>query len=90
MGGGDLANQREPSRSSPRASSSGVGGGAAKRPITAKPKIISELAQTTLARMQAVVHLFEALGGGWMEHPDERTQFTSGQVKSQDERLAER
>jgi hypothetical protein len=43
-----------------------------------------------LARMQAVVHLFEALGGGWMEHPDERTQFTSGQVKSRDERLAER
>ena len=39
-----------------------------------------QLAQTTLARMQAVVHLFEALGGGWLEHPDERTQFTSSQV----------
>jgi outer membrane protein, multidrug efflux system len=39
-----------------------------------------QLAQTMLARMQAVVHLFEALGGGWMEHPDERTQFTSSQV----------
>jgi outer membrane protein, multidrug efflux system len=36
-----------------------------------------QLAQTTLAHMQAVVHLFEALGGGWMEHPDERTQFTN-------------
>lgn len=34
-----------------------------------------QLAQTTLAHMQAVVHLFEALGGGWVEHPDERTQF---------------
>jgi multidrug efflux system outer membrane protein len=37
-----------------------------------------QLAQTTLAQMQAVVHLFEALGGGWMEPPDERTQFASG------------
>jgi multidrug efflux system outer membrane protein len=36
-----------------------------------------QLAQTTLARRQAVVHLYEALGGGWMEQPDERTQFTS-------------
>lgn len=39
-----------------------------------------QLAQTTLARMQAVVHLFEALGGGWVERPDERTQFISSQV----------
>ncbi len=39
-----------------------------------------QLAQSTLARMQAVVHLFEALGGGWVEHPDERTQFTSSQM----------
>jgi multidrug efflux system outer membrane protein len=37
-----------------------------------------QLAQTTLAHMQAVVHLFEALGGGWIEPPDERTQFASG------------
>ncbi len=36
-----------------------------------------QLAQTVLARMQAVVHLFEALGGGWIENPDERTQFIS-------------
>jgi NodT family efflux transporter outer membrane factor (OMF) lipoprotein len=34
-----------------------------------------QLVQTTLARMQAVVHLYEALGGGWMERPGERTQF---------------
>jgi outer membrane protein TolC len=34
-------------------------------------------AQTTLAHMQAVVHLYEALGGGWVEGPDERTQFIS-------------
>jgi len=42
-----------------------------------------QLAQTMLAHMQAVVHLFEALGGGWEEHADERTQFTSRQVGSQ-------
>ena len=36
-----------------------------------------QLAQTTLAHMQAVVHLFEALGGGWVEPPDERTQFAA-------------
>lgn len=39
-----------------------------------------QLAQTTLARMQAVVHLYEALGGGWREQPAERTQFTSPPV----------
>jgi hypothetical protein len=27
--------------------------------------------------MQAVVHLYQALGGGWIEQPGERTQFTS-------------
>lgn len=49
-----------------------------------------QLAQITLARMQAVVHLFEALGGGWMERPDDRTQFTSSQViGGQWQRLAE-
>jgi outer membrane protein, multidrug efflux system len=36
-----------------------------------------QLAQTTLARMQAVVHLYEALGGGWVEQSGERTQFIS-------------
>src|ERR1700733_6585793 len=35
-----------------------------------------QLAQTTLARMQSVVHLYEALGGGWLEQSQERTQFT--------------
>jgi multidrug efflux system outer membrane protein len=38
-----------------------------------------QLAQTKLARMQAVIHLFEALGGGWMESPQERTQFAARQ-----------
>jgi outer membrane protein TolC len=37
-----------------------------------------QLAQITQAHMQAVVHLFEALGGGWIEPPEERTQFASG------------
>ena len=50
-----------------------------------------QLAQTTLARMQAVVHLFEALGGGWLEHPDEQTQFMSSQlIGGQQRHLAER
>lgn len=35
-----------------------------------------ELTQLNLAHLQASVHLFEALGGGWMEDPRERTQFT--------------
>jgi NodT family efflux transporter outer membrane factor (OMF) lipoprotein len=33
------------------------------------------LAQARLARLQATVHLFEALGGGWQERPRDRTQF---------------
>jgi outer membrane protein, multidrug efflux system len=33
-----------------------------------------QLAQVTQARLQASVHLFEALGGGWSEAPDDRTQ----------------
>lgn len=33
-----------------------------------------QLAQTNLARMQGVVHLYEALGGGWIELPSDRTQ----------------
>jgi multidrug efflux system outer membrane protein len=36
-----------------------------------------QLAQTTLAHMQAVVHLYEALGGGWTEPAQDRTQFNS-------------
>jgi outer membrane protein, multidrug efflux system len=34
-----------------------------------------ELAQAKLARLQALVHLYEALGGGWQESPRDRTQF---------------
>jgi outer membrane protein, multidrug efflux system len=33
-----------------------------------------QLAQITLARVQAVVGLYTALGGGWIETPGERTQ----------------
>jgi len=33
-----------------------------------------QLAQITLANRQAAVHLFEALGGGWQEPPEDRTQ----------------
>jgi multidrug efflux system outer membrane protein len=36
-----------------------------------------QLAQISLARMQSVVHLYEALGGGWMEQSGEQTQFTT-------------
>jgi NodT family efflux transporter outer membrane factor (OMF) lipoprotein len=36
-----------------------------------------QLAQMTLANCQAAVHLYEALGGGWVEQPEERSQFTS-------------
>jgi multidrug efflux system outer membrane protein len=38
-----------------------------------------QLAQTKLAHMQAVIHLYEALGGGWIESPEERTQFAARQ-----------
>src|SRR5581483_6738330 len=34
-----------------------------------------QLAQTTLGRLQAVVHLYAALGGGWIETAEDRTQF---------------
>jgi multidrug efflux system outer membrane protein len=36
-----------------------------------------ELAQVNLANCQAVVHLYEALGGGWVENAGDRTQFVS-------------
>ena len=39
-----------------------------------------QLAQISLARMQAVIHLYEALGGGWVEQTGERTQFTFNHV----------
>ena len=35
-----------------------------------------QLAQTTLTRMQSVVHLDEAVGGGWIEASADRTQLT--------------
>ena len=38
-----------------------------------------QLAQTKLARMQAMIHLFEALGGGWIEPAEARTQLAAGQ-----------
>lgn len=34
-----------------------------------------QLAQTVQASRQASVHLYEALGGGWVENPDDRTQM---------------
>jgi outer membrane protein TolC len=35
------------------------------------------LAQARLACLQATVHLFEALGGGWQEPKRDRTQFVA-------------
>lgn len=35
-----------------------------------------QLAQTQLAFMEGVVHLFQALGGGWTEPPQDRTQLS--------------
>jgi outer membrane protein TolC len=34
-----------------------------------------QLAQTALANRLAYIHLYEALGGGWVEKPEERTQL---------------
>jgi NodT family efflux transporter outer membrane factor (OMF) lipoprotein len=34
-----------------------------------------QLVQTVLANRQASIHLYEALGGGWVEKPEDRTQF---------------
>ncbi len=36
------------------------------------------LAQARLARREALVHLYEALGGGWQEPQRDRTQFLAG------------
>jgi outer membrane protein TolC len=33
-----------------------------------------QLVQITLANRQAAVHLYEALGGGWQEPAEDRTQ----------------
>ena len=35
-----------------------------------------QLAQATLANRQAAVHLYQSLGGGWLENRVDRTQFT--------------
>jgi outer membrane protein TolC len=37
-----------------------------------------QLAQTMLANRQAAIHLYEALGGGWAENPEDRTQLAQG------------
>ncbi|HEY2009936.1 MAG TPA: TolC family protein [Rhizomicrobium sp.] len=39
-----------------------------------------QLAQTIQASRQASVHLYEALGGGWVEKPEERTQFVQNET----------
>lgn len=41
-----------------------------------------QLTQVTLAHLQATVHLFEALGGGWMEDARDRTQMRAGSDES--------
>ena len=33
-----------------------------------------------LANRQAAVHLYEALGGGWVEQPEDRTQVAEAQA----------
>jgi len=39
-----------------------------------------QLVQTTLANRQAAIHLYEALGGGWMEPVEDRTQFVENKI----------
>jgi multidrug efflux system outer membrane protein len=46
-----------------------------------------QLAQVTLANRQAVVHLYEALGGGWLEDPNDRTQIAL-KLSSSDPRVS--
>ena len=43
------------------------------------------LVQARLARLQATVHLYAALGGGWQEPPRERTQFIARQASTPSE-----
>jgi outer membrane protein, multidrug efflux system len=45
-----------------------------------------QLVQTMLANRQSAIHLFEALGGGWVENPDDRTQFVQDVSIQQDEK----
>ena len=39
-----------------------------------------QLVQIQLANRQAAVHLYEALGGGWVEQPEDRTQVAEAQA----------
>jgi outer membrane protein, multidrug efflux system len=43
-----------------------------------------DLAQAKLARLQALVHLYEALGGGWQEPSRDRTQFLAEKASRSD------
>jgi len=43
-----------------------------------------ELAQAKLARLQALVHLYEAIGGGWQEPSRDRTQFLAEKTSKSD------
>jgi NodT family efflux transporter outer membrane factor (OMF) lipoprotein len=38
-----------------------------------------QLTQTMLSNRQAGIHLYEALGGGWVEPPEDRTQFVENE-----------
>jgi len=40
-----------------------------------------QLVQTTLANRQAAIHLYEALGGGWVESPEDRTQIAESEPR---------
>jgi multidrug efflux system outer membrane protein len=39
-----------------------------------------QLVQTMLSNRQAAIHLYEALGGGWIEKPEERTQVVGTEI----------
>ena len=39
-----------------------------------------QLVQTELAKRQAAVHLYEALGGGWVEQAEDRTQIAEVEI----------
>ena len=41
-----------------------------------------QLVQIQLAHRQAGVHLFEALGGGWVEQPEDRTQVAEAEAEA--------
>ncbi|HWM61814.1 MAG TPA: efflux transporter outer membrane subunit [Rhizomicrobium sp.] len=45
-----------------------------------------QLVQIVLANRQSAIHLYEALGGGWMENQDDRTQFVRDVSIQQDEK----